>query len=71
MENYHQVLDIISDANKTLPGLFEDFGITNKATLEEWLVEEKGYLQSLSHEPLEETLKMEYLDQLMKLMGSQ
>ena len=39
--------------------------------LEEWLAEEKVYLQSLRHEPLEETLKMEYLHRLVKLSGSQ
>ena len=65
------MLNIINDVNQTLPKVLEEFGVASEATLEEWLAEEKVYLQSLGHEPLEETLKMEYLHRLVKLSGSQ
>ena len=45
--------------------------MANEAMLEEWLADEKVYLWSFRHEPLEETLKMEYLHRMVKLSGSQ
>ena len=69
--NYRQALGIISDVNQTLPKVLKKFSITSKVILEEWSAEEKAYLQSLRHEPPQETLKMEYLHRLVKLSCSQ
>ena len=69
--NYRQALGIINDVNQTLPKVLEEFGVASEDILEEWLAEEKAYLQSLGHEPPDETLKMEYLHRLVKLSSSQ
>ena len=46
-------------------------GIESKATFSSWLAEEKTYLLSLSKEPIQETLEMEYYQQLVNLNASQ
>ena len=68
--NYKQALDIIADGERILPGLMQDLNITDVATFEVWLREEKYYLQGLQREPEEETLTMEYWQRLVKLNES-
>ncbi|KAH7908465.1 hypothetical protein BJ138DRAFT_993211, partial [Hygrophoropsis aurantiaca] len=68
--NYKQALDILYDGQHTLPRLMHELGITSTAVFEEWLEEEKVYLQSLRTEPEEETLQMEYLQKLVNMISS-
>jgi hypothetical protein len=46
-------------------------GIESEATFNIWLAEEKTYLLSLSKEPIQETLEMEYYQRLVNLNASQ
>lgn len=46
-------------------------GIESEATFNSWLAEEKAYLLSLSKEPIQETLEMEYYQRLVNLNASQ
>ena len=48
-----------------------DFNISDKKVFEDWLEEEKAYLQGLRTEPQEETLQMEYWQKLVNLQGSE
>ena len=68
--NYKQALDIIADGERILLGLMQDLNITDVATFEVWLREEKYYLEGLQREPEEETLTMEYWQRLVKLNES-
>lgn len=44
-----------------------DLGVDSRDVFEEWLAAEKAHLRTLSKEPLEETLEMEYLQKLVAL----
>ena len=68
--NYKQALDIIANGGRILPGLMQDLNITDVATFEVWLSEERSYLEGLQCEPEEETLAMEYWQRLVKLNES-
>lgn len=48
-----------------------ELGISNSAVFDEWLVEERAYLQGLVKEPLAETLQMEYYTKLVKFYASE
>lgn len=55
---------------QTLPALRDTMallGIETRSVFETWLEKEKEYLQSLSKEPVHETLEMEYYQQLVNL----
>ncbi|KAG6809956.1 hypothetical protein H0H92_013921 [Tricholoma furcatifolium] len=70
VNNYRQALDLLSG----LPALqkaMEGQGIAGPEVFAEWLQEEKAYLQSLSKEPEEETLEMDYYQRLVSLRDSQ
>lgn len=45
----------------------KDLEVEGKPTFLKWLEEEKSYLQNLSKEPLQETLEMDYYQQLLSL----
>ncbi|KIK22165.1 hypothetical protein PISMIDRAFT_11764 [Pisolithus microcarpus 441] len=68
--NYKQALDTIHECEATLPGLMKEQNVPNEHVFEKWLAEEKAYLEQLSHEPPEETLQMEYWEQLVKLTAN-
>jgi hypothetical protein len=68
--NYKQALDIISDSRVTLPKLMHDLNVTHESIFEDWLTEEKTYLQGLRTEPEDETLQMEYFQRLINLGAS-
>ncbi|KAG1738866.1 uncharacterized protein EDB91DRAFT_1237653 [Suillus paluster] len=68
--NYKQALDIICDSQITLLKLMQDINITEESTFDEWLKEEKVYLQGLCTEPELETLQMEYWQKLVNLSAS-
>ena len=48
-----------------------DQGVPNTSVFEDWLAEERTYLEGLSREPLTETLTMEYWQKLVNLEASQ
>ncbi|KAG1888972.1 uncharacterized protein F5891DRAFT_1216814 [Suillus fuscotomentosus] len=68
--NYKQALAILNDGNATLPTLIRDLKIPDETVFEQWLEEEKVYLQSLTREPEDETLQMEYWQKLTSLTAS-
>ncbi|KAG1734417.1 uncharacterized protein EDB91DRAFT_1238427 [Suillus paluster] len=68
--NYKQALNIICDSQITLLKLMQDINVTEESTFDEWLKEEKVYLQGLCTEPELETLQMEYWQKLVNLSAS-
>lgn len=68
--NYKQALRIIADGQESLPRLMRELGIEDESVFDAWLAEERAYLTSLSQEPTNETLQMEYWQKLVNLSGS-
>ena len=65
---YSQALDILKDGKKALELSKAKLGIVGQEGIfEQWLVEEKRYLESLAKEPPQETLQMEYCQRLTHL----
>ncbi|KAJ6599943.1 hypothetical protein DFH09DRAFT_901956 [Mycena vulgaris] len=63
---YKRALEVKS----TVPALTEamrELGVQDKSTFEDWLAAEKACLLSLTREPIEETLDMEYYQKLVNL----
>ena len=70
MNNYKQVLDILGGEGAFIKQM-HDQGVSNTSVFQDWLAEERAYLEGLTHEPLAETLTMEYWQKLMNLGASQ
>ena len=70
VNNYYQALDILK-GGPALEKTMLDQGIEGTDTFQAWLAEEHTYLKSLSKEPLQETLEMEYLQKLVNFQGSE
>ncbi|KAI6142300.1 hypothetical protein EDD17DRAFT_1662346 [Pisolithus thermaeus] len=70
LNNYKQALNILSNGCVTLQRLMHELGVSDPATFKVWLDEECHYLKSLLCEPPEETLQMEYWQQLVNLAAS-
>lgn len=68
--SYKRALAVL-DMEPELVRLMRDFNMADRTEFEEWLREEKEYLQGLSRQPPEETLQMEYYKKLLKLKGYQ
>ncbi|KZP05572.1 hypothetical protein FIBSPDRAFT_914860 [Athelia psychrophila] len=68
--NYKQCTEILESGPTALATAMHDLGITDTAVFEECRVEERVYLEGLSHEPLEETLQMEYYQKLVNLAAT-
>ncbi|KAG2058969.1 hypothetical protein BDR06DRAFT_980317 [Suillus hirtellus] len=68
--NYKQALRIITDSQESLPRLMRELSIEDESVFDAWLAEERAYLTSLSQEPTNETLQMEYWQKLVNLSGS-
>jgi hypothetical protein len=47
-----------------------DMGISSIEVFDEWLIEEREYLQGLRAEPVAETLQMEYYQKLINFHAS-
>ncbi|KAJ7836943.1 hypothetical protein B0H13DRAFT_2422497 [Mycena leptocephala] len=61
----------IKSTYRALLDTMRDFGIESRDVFEEWRKKEKAHLDTLSKEPLEETLEMEYWDKLVKLRAAE
>ncbi|KAM6490953.1 hypothetical protein JOM56_001313 [Amanita muscaria] len=70
VNNYHQALEVLK-GEATLKVLLKEHGIDDTSVFNQWLMEEKQYLENLSTEPPEETLEMDYYTVLVKLMECQ
>jgi hypothetical protein len=70
VNNYYQALDILK-GGPALKKTMQDQNIEGTDTFQVWLADEHTYLKSLSKEPLQETLEMEYLQKLVNLQGSE
>ncbi|KAJ7109052.1 hypothetical protein C8R43DRAFT_905012 [Mycena crocata] len=63
---YKRALEVKSTA-PALADAMRDLGVETTETFKEWLAREKEVLESLTREPLEETLQMEYYQKLVNL----
>lgn len=70
VDNYKQALDI-QNTRHALAKTMVDLGIPSTATFDQWLKDEKEYLQGLKKEPPEESLQMEYYKVLVKLEAAE
>ncbi|KAJ3833253.1 hypothetical protein F5878DRAFT_654388 [Lentinula raphanica] len=70
VDNYKQALEIEA-TRPALAKTMNDLGISSADTFEEWLKEERDYLNGLKREPAEETLQMEYYQKLVKLQDAE
>jgi len=70
LNNYKQALGILNTKPIVIATL-ANLGAGNPEVVKEWLQEEEEYLHSLSKEPLEETLEMEYYKMLVNLQKSE
>ncbi|KAG6875347.1 hypothetical protein C0992_004219, partial [Termitomyces sp. T32_za158] len=66
VNNYRQALELLAGED-ALRKTMEDQGITGTEVFHAWLAEERVYLSSLSKEPIQETLEMEYYQKLVNL----
>ncbi|KZP09666.1 hypothetical protein FIBSPDRAFT_914038 [Athelia psychrophila] len=65
---YKKAHEILKDTPAALEISKQQLGIAGMdGIMEQWLLEEKAYLQNLEKEPPEETLQMEYYQRLMHL----
>lgn len=65
---YKKALEILKDTPAALEISKQQLGISGMdGIMEQWLLEEKVYLQNLEKEPPEETLQMEYHQRLRHL----
>jgi hypothetical protein len=70
LNKYWQALRILKDSPKTLALIMLDMDISNVDVFEDWLKEEREYLQGLKMEPAAETLQMEYFQKVVNLYAS-
>lgn len=70
VNNYKQALALL-DREPALRKTMHDQGISSATVFEEWLAEEHEYLRSLSKEPVQETLEMEYYQKVVNLRASE
>ena len=70
MNNYKQALGILAGEAAFIKQM-RDQGLSNTTVFQDWLAEERAYLEGLSREPLVETLTMEYWQKLVNLGASQ
>lgn len=70
MNNYKQALGILSGEAAFIKQM-RDQGVSNTSVFQDWLAEERVYLEGLSREPLTESLTMEYWQKLVNLGASQ
>ncbi|KIK33852.1 hypothetical protein CY34DRAFT_26971 [Suillus luteus UH-Slu-Lm8-n1] len=69
--NYRQALDILQNGQINLSEAMRDLDITDISIFNQWITNEKEYLQGLKSEPEHETLQMEYWQKLINLTASQ
>ncbi|KAJ6521652.1 hypothetical protein DFH09DRAFT_1251094 [Mycena vulgaris] len=66
---YRRALEIRA-THSTLREAMQRLGVQSRDVFETWLEEEKSYLRTLSKEPLEETMEMEYYQKLVNLQDA-
>ncbi|KAJ3765786.1 hypothetical protein FB446DRAFT_654740 [Lentinula raphanica] len=70
VDNYRQALEIEA-TRPALARTMSDLGVPSVETFDQWLEEERDYLNGLKKEPQEETLQMEYYKKLVKLQDAE
>jgi hypothetical protein len=70
VNNYKQAINILN-GEAVFVKQMHDQNIANVSVFEDWLAEEKAYLEGLSREPLQESLTMEYWQKLVNLAASE
>jgi hypothetical protein len=67
---YKRALEIRA-TETTLRATMRELGVESRDVFEMWRAREKAHLRTLSKEPKEETLEMEYLQKLINLRDAQ
>jgi hypothetical protein len=67
---YRRALEIKS-THATLHQSMRELGVQSRDEFETWRMKEKVHLRSLSKEPEQETLEMEYFQKLVNLMDAE
>ncbi|KAG6852084.1 hypothetical protein C0991_003278 [Blastosporella zonata] len=70
VNHYKQALGLLN-GQEALEKQMSDQGVAGTETFEQWLKEEREYLDGLSREPMQEMLQMEYYQKLVNLAASQ
>jgi hypothetical protein len=71
LNNYKQALAILKDSPRILARIMLDMNISSVEVFDDWLKEERVYLQGLKTEPEVETLQMEYYQKLINFRASE
>ena len=71
LSKYKAALRILKKLPALLARAMNDMGIESTDTFDEWLIEEREYLEGLKKEPEYEMLQMEYYQKLVKLWESE
>ncbi|KAG2058448.1 hypothetical protein BDR06DRAFT_968459 [Suillus hirtellus] len=66
-----QALNILQNGQINLSEVMWDLNITDVSIFDQWITDEKEYLQGLESEPEHEILQMEYWQKLINLVASQ
>jgi hypothetical protein len=69
--NFEQALNIKREYPEKLRVLMEAIGATSVDVFAQWKAAEKEYIQHVHEEPIEDVLKMDYLDLLLKLKDAE
>jgi hypothetical protein len=70
VNNYKQAINILN-GEAVFVKQMHDQNIANVSVFQDWLAEEKAYLEGLSREPLQKSLTMEYWQKLVNLAASE
>lgn len=71
LNNYKQALAILKDSPWILARIMLDMSISSVEVFDDWLKEERVYLQGLKMEPEVEMLQMEYYQKLINFCASE
>ena len=69
--NCRQALELVRTLPKKLEGLMSALGIASPEVFAQWREEEKDYLWNVQEEVLDDVLKMDYLELLLKLKDAE
>jgi hypothetical protein len=64
-------MNIVKEYPEKLSVLMKAIGVTSSDVFMEWKAAEKDYIQHSHEEPIEDILKMDYLDLLLKLKDAE
>jgi len=66
LNNFKQASQVLNECPKQLGALMVALEISSEETFQRWHKEEKEYLNKVHEEPIEDILKMDYVELLRK-----